>query len=490
MLARVQPAINWDIIIIGGGATGVGCAVDAASRGYKTLLVEQYDFGKGTSGRSTKLVHGGVRYLAQGNLKLVMEAVRERAYLLRNAPHVTTVAPFVVPVFNWRDKWFYGLGLKLYDLLAGRLSLGNTRWLNKAQTLHYLPGINQKKLYGGILYYDGQFDDARLAIELATTAVAQGATVLNYCKAEALIKTNNRITGVTLCDELTGKTYTAASKIVINATGVFADAIRQMDKASDEKLIAPSQGAHIVVDSSFFPGSAAMMIPKTDDGRVLFAVPWHNKIIIGTTDTPVKNTSIEPKPLPEEIDFIIQHANRYLSKKITKKNVLSLFAGLRPLIKQKGVSATAMLSRDHAILLSNSGLLTVSGGKWTTYRKIAEDVISKAAVAAKLPLKKCITQSLPIGKKDGFAEKQNNFLQSDSRCLEEDVAFFVNEEMAITVEDVLARRSRLLFLDAVAAQTAAPAVAKQMAILLRKNEDWILKQTDEFTELAKQYLLV
>ncbi len=490
MLAQVRLTEEWDIIVIGGGATGLGCAVDAASRGYKTLLAEQYDFGKGTSGKSTKLVHGGVRYLAQGNIKLVMEALRERAYLLRNAPGVTAVASFVVPVFSRWDKLFYGIGLKVYDVLAGKLSVGKTRWLNKTQTLQYLPGIREQKLHGGILYFDGQFDDTKLAIELAASAVAQGAVVLNYSKVEAMLKNDDKVTGIKFQDTITGVVYTAKAKVVVNATGVFADVVMQMDKPSKEKLITPSQGVHIVVEKSFFPGTSAMMIPKTDDGRVLFAVPWHNKTILGTTDTPVKEVSIEPKPLPEEIDFIIHHANKYLSKTITERDVLSTFAGLRPLIKRKDISSTKVLSRDHTILISDSGLLTVSGGKWTTYRKIAENVTEKAIKVGGLQKKLCVTKTLRIGREDKMIEKNNDaFLQNDAQYSEEDIQYFTEEEMAMTVEDVLARRTRLLFLNAAAARAAAPAVARQMATILRKDEGWIEEQVKEFDKLTRQYLL-
>ncbi len=490
MLSRINQTQEWDIVVIGGGATGLGCAVDAASRGYKTMLIEQYDFGKGTSGKSTKLVHGGVRYLAQGNIKLVREALRERAYLLRNAPHVTKASPFVVPVYSLWNKWFYGIGLQLYDLLAGKLSLGKTKWLNKKRTLEYLPGINDKKLYGGILYYDGQFDDTRLAIDLAITAVEQGAIVLNYCKAESFIKTNNKITGVIVLDTVNNQSFTVKAKVVINATGVFADAVMQMDEPLQDKLIAPSQGVHLVVDKKFFPGKAAMMIPKTDDGRVLFAVPWHNKVLLGTTDTPVTTISIEPKPLPEEIGFILHHANRYLSQTITKKDVLSMFAGLRPLINQKDISATATLSRDHTILLSASGLITVSGGKWTTYRKMAEDVISKAMITGELERKECVTKTLHIGKSiKSTIDNKGDFLLTDVRYSEEEIIYFVEEEMAMTVEDILARRTRLLFLDAHKAMAAAPTIAKKMAEILHKDEAWITQQINSFTKLAKEYSL-
>jgi len=490
MLTQLQQTPEWDIVIIGGGATGLGCAVDAASRGFKTLLIEQYDFAKGTSSRSTKLVHGGVRYLAQGNIKLVKEALRERTYLLHNAPHVTSVMAFVVPVYNWWDKWFYGIGLKVYDLLAGKLSLGKTEWLNKKKTLQQLPGINNDRLKGGILYYDGQFDDARLAIDLAKTAVQQGATVINYCKATSFIKQDSRITAVVLNDTINNKTYTVQAKTFINATGVFADAVMQMDEPHKDNLIAPSQGIHAVVDKAFFPGSNALMIPKTDDGRVLFAVPWHNKVILGTTDTPIKNITVEPKPLEEEINFILHHANRYLAKKITRKDINSVFVGLRPLIKKSGAATTSLLSRDHTILISKSGLITVSGGKWTTYRKMAEDVIDKAIQIAPLPQRNCITKQLPIS--TSSIKKMSNseyFLHPDFHYTEQDIQYFVEAEMAMKVEDVLARRTRILFLNATTAIAVAPAVAKLMAVFLQQNEQWIHDEIVAFTQLANQYCL-
>ncbi len=490
MLAQLTQTNDWDMVIIGGGATGLGCAVDAASRGYKTLLIEQFDFGKGTSSKSTKLVHGGIRYLAQGNIKLVKEALRERAHLLHNAPGVTSILPFVVPVYNWWSKWFYGIGLKIYDLLAGKLSVGKTKWLNKKRTLQYLPGINKAKLKGGILYFDGQFDDSRLAIELAKTAAAQGATVLNYCAATSFIKTNERISGITVSDTINDVTYTVKTKAVINATGVFADALMQMDEPTNNKMIAPSQGVHIVVERKWFQGNAAMMIPDTEDGRVLFAVPWHNKVIVGTTDTPVDNVEIEPMPLQEEIDFLIRHANKYLAVTITEKDVLSTFAGLRPLIKQKAISSTAVLSRDHTIWVSELKLVTITGGKWTTYRKMAEDAVSKAADVAGLPPKKCVTQTLRIGgNNDDKKLYHNNFLQTDDPLSNDDITFFVEKEMAMKVEDVLARRTRSLLLNAEAARLSARNVAMQMASLLQKDEGWIQQEVTQFEELARQYLL-
>lgn len=487
MLQQLQEIEEWDLVIIGGGATGLGAAVDATTRGYKTLLIEAYDFAKGTSSRSTKLVHGGVRYLAQGNIKLVMEALRERGYLLKNAPHITSASPFIVPAYSWFDKLFYGIGLKVYDTMAGKLSLGKTRLLNKKETLQYLPGISDKNLKGGILYYDGQFDDARLAVDLAITAAKNGAVILNYCKADALIKNNGKINAIRFEDTLNNKKYEVKTKIVINATGVFTDAIMQMDEPENEMLVLPSQGIHLVVDKKFFPGTHALMIPKTDDGRVLFAVPWHDKVVLGTTDTPIDNISFEPRPLEEEIEFVLHHANRYLSQNIQRSDVRSTFAGLRPLVKQKGAKSTALVSRDHTIIVSKANLVTITGGKWTTYRKMAEDVVNNAAFAAKLPKKECVTQHLAIG--NNAQKKGNIFLQEAFNYTEQDIAHYVENEMAMTVEDILARRTRLLLLDAKAAIEAAPTVAKIMADLMNKDAQWINDQVNAFTELANNYKL-
>lgn len=490
MLQQLQQTEEWDIVIIGGGATGLGAAVDAATRGYKTILIEAYDFGKGTSSRSTKLVHGGVRYLAQGNIKLVLEALRERGYLLKNAPHITSASPFIVPAYSWFDKFFYGIGLKVYSLMADKLSLGKTRWLNKKETLQQLPGISDKNLKGGILYYDGQFDDARLAIDLAVTASQQGATLLNYCKAKALVKTNGKIKAVVAEDTISKKTYELKAKIVINATGVFTDAVMQMDEPENEMLVLPSQGIHLVVDRKFFPGTNALMIPKTDDGRVLFAVPWHNKVVLGTTDTPVDTISFEPVPLEEEIEFVLHHANRYLVQNIQRSDVRSTFAGLRPLVKQKGAKSTALVSRDHTIIVSKSNLVTITGGKWTTYRKMAEDVVNNAAFAAKLPKKECATKHLAIGDTNKTISKSGDtFLHETFQYTEADIIHFAQHEMAVTVEDVLSRRTRLLLLDAKAAIEAAPAIAKILAAVLNKDEQWINEQVQAFTELASNYKL-
>jgi glycerol-3-phosphate dehydrogenase len=490
MLQQLNDVPQWDIVIIGGGATGLGSAVDAASRGYKTLLVEQYDFAKGTSSRSTKLVHGGVRYLQQGNIKLVREALRERSYLLHNAPHLTSVQPFIVPVYSLWEKIYYAIGLKIYDLLSGKLSLGKTQVLSKKETIAQLPAIDPSSLSGGILYFDGQFDDSRLCTDLAVTAAANDAVIINYCKASAFEKANGKISGVELVDTITQKKYSVRTKTVINATGVFTDTVLQMDDAARHDLVSPSQGIHLVIDSSFFPGTNAMMIPKTDDGRVLFAVPWHHKIVLGTTDTPINTAVIEPKPLEEEIAFIIKHINRYGKHTILRSDVKSVYVGLRPLVKIKGTQRTALLSRDHTLVIAPSGLVTVTGGKWTTYRKMAEDAVDNAVFISKQEKKECVTKTLAIGNNllrqqliTSLVEKNeslNERIHPGYDYIKAEVVYAAQSEMAVTVEDILARRTRLLFLDAKAAIEAAPGVAKLLAKELAKGEDW---QRDQLKRL-------
>lgn len=512
MLDQLAQVHEWDIIVIGGGATGLGAAVDAASRGYKTLLVEQYDFAKGTSSRSTKLVHGGVRYLAQGNIRLVKESLKERGLLLKNAPHVCHDIPFILPFFSWWEKWYYSIGLKFYDFLSGKLSLGKTSVLTKKTTRKLLPSISSEKLTGAVLYHDGQFDDSRLAINLAQTAAEQGATIINYCNLVSITKTDSRISGVVINDVLSGKDISVRCKVIINATGVFTDNIMHMDDPQHKPIITVSQGIHIVVNKNFFPGNNAMIIPKTDDGRVLFTVPWHDKIVIGTTDTPISEISVEPKPLKEEIDFVIRHVNRCLNTDIKYSDVRTVFAGLRPLIKIKGKKSTSFLPRDHTTIVSNSGMVTITGGKWTTYRTMGKSAVDNAIFTAKLPKKPCFTETLKL---HGFTNelitdkslaiygndaKAIEQLMNDQPYLEEKihpdlpyakaaVIWAVQNEMAITVEDVLARRTRALILDAQAAIEAAPTVASMMAKEMNKSTDWEAQQVKNFLHIAEQYLI-
>jgi glycerol-3-phosphate dehydrogenase len=515
-LEKLKNEKEFDVIVIGGGATGLGCAVDAACRGYKTLLLEKYDFSKGTSSRATKLVHGGVRYLGQGNIHLVREALLERGRLLQNAPHVCHTMPFIVPAYKWWQKWYYGIGLWMYEFLSGKLSLGKTKLLSKHEALHQLPNLAVNNLKGGVLYFDGQFDDSRLAINLAQTAIEQGAVVINYCSVTGFIKDGKTITGVKAKDEISGNDpmaigFDIKAKVVVNATGVFADMLLHLAEGNAEKTIAPSQGIHLVVEKHFFKGNAGMMIPKTDDGRVLFAIPWHDKLLLGTTDTPVAQITIEPKPLKDEIDFIIDHFNRYTNSVIHYKDVLSVFVGLRPLTKINGKKKTALLPRDHVIKVLPSGLVHVTGGKWTTYRSMAEHTIDKAIQTAGLKFTSSKTRHLKIhGCTDYKMDNHLSVYGADAIAIQQmmetdislaekihamypytqaEIKWFVEKEMAITVEDILARRLRLLFLDAKAALEAAPLVAKMLTALTGNDAQWEQQQLEDFNKLAKGYLI-
>lgn len=503
---------EWDIVIIGGGATGLGCAVDAASRGYKTLLLEQVDFSKGTSSRSTKLVHGGVRYLQQGDVSLVFEALKERGLMFKNAPHLVTNQSFIIPSYDFWGGPFYTVGLKVYDLMAGKLGLGPSMHLSREEAIEALPTVEQEGLKGGVIYQDGQFDDSRMAISLAQTAVDYGGTVVNYCKVTGLIKEGELICGVNAIDQESGKEYSIKSKVVINATGVFADEVIQLDEPGKKDLITPSQGIHIVVDKSFLPGEHAIMVPHTSDGRVMFAVPWHNHVVVGTTDTLIENHSLEPVALESEIDFVLETAGQYLVKQPTRKDVLSVFAGLRPLAKPEDEKkATKEISRGHKILISVSGLITIIGGKWTTYRRMAEDTIEKAIMLGGLPERNCVTQHLPIhgfrmdidpytdlmapyglNKEKVLAigeeeETLAGFLSEKLHIYKSQVAWAVRKEMARTVEDVLARRTRALFLDAKESVRIAPEVAEIMSKELGQNDEWKINQIQEFNAVAKNY---
>jgi glycerol-3-phosphate dehydrogenase len=509
-----NPEKEWDILIVGGGATGLGTALDAASRGYQTLLLEQADFAKGTSSRSTKLVHGGVRYLAQGNIGLVREALYERGLLLKNAPHLVKNLSFIIPNYQWWERIFYSVGLGIYDLLAGKLSFGRTKHISKNELLNRLPGIEPKGLYGGVIYHDGQFDDSRLAVNLAQTCLEHGATVLNYFKVSGLIKTESgKIAGVSATDMETGTAYQLKAKTVINATGVFVDNLLQMDAPEKRPLVRSSQGVHLVIDRSFMPSHNALMIPKTEDGRVLFVVPWHDKLVVGTTDTPLDEHSLEPVALQAEIEFILNTAAKYLAKAPTHKDVLSVFAGLRPLAAPEGGSSkTKEISRSHKLIVSESGLITITGGKWTTYRKMAEDIIDQAIQTGGLKSQSCKTKNLSIhGSMKGVDWDDHLYVYGSDRdkvlalldenpewaqklhpdydYLQAEVIWAVREEMARTVEDVLARRVRLLFLDAQAAIESAPLVATLIAVELKKDTSWQKEQVAAFTSLAKAYLL-
>lgn len=504
---------EWDLVVIGGGATGIGTAIEALSRGLKTLLVEQYDFSKGTSSRSTKLVHGGVRYLAQGNLRLVIEALKERGRMRLNAPHLVTDQSFVIPAYTWWGVPFYSVGLWLYDLLSVRLSLGKSRPLSKHDTLEMIPTLKKENLYGGIIYHDGQFDDSRMAINMVQTFVENGGVAVNYMKVSGVVKEEGTICGVELTDQESGRKQTISCRFVVNATGVFVDDIRKMDDKESRPLVRFSQGVHLVINREFVPGKYAVMIPKTKDGRVLFAVPWHNKVVVGTTDVQKDAAEIEPVALQEEIDFILETAGRFLAIPPGRSDVLSVFAGLRPLAApRKEGKNTREISRGHIIRVSDSGLITITGGKWTTYRKMAQDVIDLIARKSDLKISRSKTDCCRI---HGYKEKidrespfyyygsdeeeilslvkQNKeygkLISKELHIIKAQVVWSVRHEMARTVEDFLARRSRALLLNARESLRMAPVVAEIMATELNRDKSWIEKQLAEYAIIAGNYIL-
>ena len=505
-----QEAQPWDVLVIGGGASGLGTAVEAASRGYRTLLLEAHDYAKGTSSRSTKLVHGGVRYLAQGNISLVREALHERGLLKQNAPHLVHDLGFLIAAYTWWSAPFYGIGLKMYDLLAGKLNLKSSRYISAAEALKRTPTLKKKGLKGGILYFDGQFDDSRLAITLLRTLEDHGGVALNHAPVTSLHKNAaGKVDGATVRDEETGKDYVVRAKVVVNATGVFVDAVRRMDEPGAKNMLSPSQGVHVVVDRHFLPGDTALMVPRTDDGRVLFAVPWHDHVVIGTTDTPVPEASLEPRALPEEVEFILHTAAQYMDPAPTRADVRSVYVGLRPLVKAAEGTDTKVLSRDHVIRISDSGLITLTGGKWTTYRRMGEDTVNRAAAQAGLPERLSVTPALHLhgwspdtgGLEDHWRvygtdaarirelEGAGVQLHPELPYAEAEVRWAARQEQARTVEDILSRRLRALLLNARASAEAAPRVAAILAEELGKGEAWQAAQVTEYQALAAGYQL-
>jgi len=509
MLRRTRDSGHtWDIAVIGGGATGLGVAVDAASRGYDVALFEQADFASGTSSRSTKLVHGGVRYLQQGNIALVTEALKERGILHRNAPHLVHDMAFIVPSYEWWESPFYGIGLKVYDLLAGRYGFGKSSYLSDEEVIAAIPSIQREGLRGGTRYFDGQFDDARLAVNLAQTAAGLGAAVLNYAGVVGFEKEpDGVIRALRVRDEERGDECSVKARIVVNATGPFTDVVRRLDNPDAPPIIAPSQCVHIGLDKSFLPGESAIMVPHTSDGRVMFAIPWHDVAVVGTTDTPIDSIELEPRAHDDEIDFILDTANRYLSRPATRADIKSVFAGIRPLVKAGSVGDTAALSREHTILVDPvSGLLTIAGGKWTTYRRMACDVVEQAIVLGDLDPRECATERLPI---HGFhphadrfgslayygsdaaeivALRRDALIHPDLPLTEAEVIWACRNEMARTVDDVLARRSRCLVFDARAAAEAAEPVAALMAAELGYESGWARSDVEKFRAIAARYL--
>ncbi|MBX7214870.1 MAG: glycerol-3-phosphate dehydrogenase/oxidase [Thermoflexales bacterium] len=510
-LSLARAGGTWDVLIIGGGATGLGAAVDAAARGYRTLLVEKTDFGKGTSSRATKLAHGGVRYLAQGNISLVFNALHERGRMFRNAPHLAHPLPLVVPAYTWWSQPFYGPGLLFYSVLAGKLGVGVSKIVSRAEALRLAPTLNPNGLRGGVVYWDGQFDDTRYAMTLVRTLQDRGGVALNYASVVGLIKEGGKVVGARVRDTEGGVEFEVRARVVINATGVWVDDVRQMDEPGARATVAPSQGIHFIIDKRFLPGDHAIMIPKTDDGRVLFALPWRGAVVVGTTDTPVKQRDEDPLALEAETEFLFAHMKRYLAAAPEPSEVKSVFAGLRPLVKAADDAQTKTLSRDHTIMIGNSGLVTITGGKWTTYRHMGADVINKAAALAGLPERPSITETmtlhgatrepldfpLDVYGTDGAAVQ--TLCQSRpewARPLHEalpyrmgEVVWAVRQEMARTVEDVLARRTRSLLLDARASSSVAPAIAAVLAAELGRDAAWEREQVAQYQALARRYLV-
>ncbi len=513
LLKSIQSDNIWDVIVIGGGATGLGAALEATTRSYKTLLLEQSDFTMATSSRSTKLVHGGVRYLAQGDIFLVLEALKERGLLLKNAPHLVKNQTFLIPSYNWWTKPFYTLGLTFYNFLSGKLSFGWSLPFSRNKTILKMPALIKNKLRGGVIYHDGQFDDSRLGINLVQTIIEKGGTALNYVKVNSFLKNNGKISGLVATDQETGEEYHIKAKVVLNATGVFTDEIMQKDNPEAEHIVKPSQGVHIVIDKEFLQSDYALMIPRTPDGRVLFAVPWYNRVILGTTDIPKDKACIEPVATDEEIDFILETAGRYLEKKPTRADVKSVFAGLRPLAAPKKENGkTKEISRKHKIISSKSGLVSIIGGKWTTYREMGEDVVDKLCAVAGLAESESVTEGLHIHGYKEDVNKENplypygsdldeieklikakpelgEWLSEELKINKAQVVWAVKKEYARTVEDVLSRRARALILDAKESVRIAPVVADIMADELAYDEKWKKDQLLKFNELAKNYIL-
>jgi glycerol-3-phosphate dehydrogenase len=515
MLSRLRSRLKpWDLVVIGGGATGAGVALDAATRGFDVLLLEREDFGKGTSSRATKLVHGGVRYLEQGNVSLVMEALKERGILRRNAPHIVHDLRFIVPNYSWWEAPFYGIGMKIYDLLAGKYGFGSSKILSLEETLQLLPAIRQDGLRGGVMYHDGQFDDTRLLIQLMATASDHGATLLNYTGVVELTKDDSGfVDGVIAIDAESGERFIIQARSVINATGIFADETRRLAEPTAQRMMSPSQGIHLVFDRSFLRGDAALMVPHTDDGRVLFAVPWHDRTLVGTTDTPIEKISYEPLPFEEEVDFVLETAGQYLTHKPTRKDILSIFVGIRPLVKPAGASdgKTSSISRDYTIHIDNSGLLTIVGGKWTTYRHMAEDCVDHAITLGKLDESPCVTVGTHIHGYHEHPEQLGNLavygadaagvlalaeknpalaqtLHPNLPYIAAEIVWAARHEMSRSLDDALSRRTRALLLDARAAVAIAPAVAQLLAAELGKDTSWIADQIQSFNSMAAQYI--
>ena len=475
---------KFDFIVIGGGASGLGCALDVSSRGYSVVLLEKFDFCKGTSSRSTKLIHGGVRYLEKGQISLVYEALKERDILIKNAPHLVKQVGFLIPVYNYFLKFYYFFGLKIYDFISGNLSFEKSRTVNRESAIKLVPNLEKQKLKGGVVYFDGQFDDSRLGIDIALTSEINNAVLINYMSVESLIKENGKIKGVIAHDSVNNSNFSINSDNVINATGVFSRSIMELDSNKLKTVIRPSQGVHLVVDKCFLNGNFGILVPKTSDGRVLFAVPWQDHVIIGTTDTVVDNPSFNPESTKEEIDFILENVKNYLELYPKRDNIKSVFVGLRPLVANNSNSKSKDLSRKHKIIVSKSGMVSVIGGKWTTYRRMAENVIDLALKKTKLPFVKSKTSDLKI--KNGLIDIDfsKESLSDDFFLSKEMIIHYVKNEMALNLDDIMSRRSRCLFLNTKESIRIAPMVAEIMSNELYKDKVWIEKQLKSFYNLT------
>jgi glycerol-3-phosphate dehydrogenase len=490
----------FDLIVIGGGATGAGIALDAACRGLDVVLLERGDFGAGTSSRSTKIIHGGVRYLPQGHFPLIREALRERAVLMRNAPHLVRRLPFVIPAESHFERGLYFAGLKLYDMLAGAARIERSVYLDRDEAIAAAPCLANSRILGGIRYVDAQFDDARLIICIVRTAARFGATPLNYCEVTGLDKgVDGHIRGVGVIDRESNETFELAGRIVINATGPYTDGVLRMDHADSPPGIISSQGAHLVVAAKFLPGNNALLMPRTPDKRIMFAIPWHGHVLLGTTDTALAAPMADPLPERQEVDLILEVSRRYLDQAPGRADVLSCFAGIRPLARAPGDSVTSKVSREHRINASKSGLVTISGGKWTTYRHMAEQCVDFALETAGLNAPRSRTRELPlhgagVQVEGGLAQHGTDApliaalaaerpelgqpLSSALPYIGAECIWAVRHEMACTVEDVLARRMRALFLDTVAARAMVPAVAELMREELKRDQTWAANQVE------------
>jgi len=527
-IAELRSGKIFDVLVIGGGATGCGIAVDAATRGLSVALIERQDFAEGTSSRSTKLLHGGVRYLEAAvrkldktHLKLVLEALRERGALLANAPHLSNRLALVTPIYRWAEVPYVYAGLKLYDLLSGRRSIGPSKLLSRAETLKRLPGLKTEGLKAGVLYYDGQFVDSRLVIALMRTARAAGAVLVNQVEADAILHhESGRADGARLHDRLTGDRWHLHARTVINATGPFVDHIAKMDERETPAMLTVSSGIHIVLDRKYVPPDAGLLIPKTDDGRVLFILPWQNHALVGTTDEPARLDE-HPKAADADVAYLLDHARRYLSADITEADIKARWSGLRPLAFDPKAKNSAELARDHVLIAAKSGLITITGGKWTTYRLMAEQTVDQAVRQASLTARPCRTETLRLFGGDAFDPKgaaalmQNYGLEEDVAAhlnrtygdqarfvaelaaqgwnrrlddghpqIEAEVLYAVRHEDAAYAIDVLARRTSLALVDREAARRAAPAVITLMA----KELDWDETRRQSETALTLQRL--